>query len=60
MGISSVPRRKGDAVDVDDFSDFKQLVLKIVANTPQKITIYVDMADVQRSWKNVSPPFSDT
>jgi hypothetical protein len=46
--------RKGDAVDVDNFNEFKELALNLMERKPQKITIYLDMADIQRSWQNVS------
>ena len=46
--------RKGDAIDVENFQEFEELAQNIIKRKPQKITIYVDMADIQTSWRNVS------
>ena len=46
--------RKGDTIDVENFQEFEELAQNIIKRKPQKITIYVDMADIQTLWRNVS------
>jgi hypothetical protein len=44
--------RKSDAVDIDTFEEYKDLSATIQDKGPAKITIFVDMADVQKAFKN--------
>jgi hypothetical protein len=46
--------RKGDAIDIDNFNDYKELIERILERKPSKITIFIDMADIQKSWRSVS------
>jgi hypothetical protein len=41
--------RKGDALNIDDYQDFKELVVAILASKPEKISVFVDMADIQKA-----------
>jgi hypothetical protein len=45
---------KADAVDIDNFKEFKQFVANVIANSAKKVTVFVDMAVLQNSWKAVS------
>ncbi|KAJ7716717.1 hypothetical protein B0H16DRAFT_1741051 [Mycena metata] len=42
--------KKGDSVDVDNFSEYKDLVTDILTGLPAKMNIYTDMADIQKRW----------
>jgi hypothetical protein len=44
--------RKGDAIDIDNFDEYKDITSVIREKKPAKITIFVNMADVQKSFKN--------
>jgi hypothetical protein len=46
--------RKGDAVDIDTFEEYKELVVDILESLPTKMNIYIDMADVEKRWSKVS------
>ncbi|KAJ6569892.1 hypothetical protein B0H10DRAFT_2238147 [Mycena sp. CBHHK59/15] len=41
--------KKGDAVDIDSYDEYKDLVTDILENLPPKMTI-LDMADIQKRW----------
>ncbi|KAF8189594.1 hypothetical protein K438DRAFT_1552338, partial [Mycena galopus ATCC 62051] len=43
-------RKKGEALDIDDVDEYKDLVKEIVEEVSVKITIYVDMAEIQKKW----------
>ncbi|KAF8237242.1 hypothetical protein L208DRAFT_1248422 [Tricholoma matsutake] len=45
---------KGDAIDIDNFDEYKDITSVIREKKPSKITIFVDMADIQKSFKNAS------
>ncbi|KAJ7692826.1 hypothetical protein B0H16DRAFT_1398800 [Mycena metata] len=42
--------KKGDSVDIDTASEYEDLVMDILTGRPLKMTIYVDMADIQKRW----------
>ncbi|KAJ7686295.1 hypothetical protein B0H17DRAFT_1204353 [Mycena rosella] len=42
--------KKGDAVDIDCFDEYTDLAADILEGLPPKMTIFVDMADIQRRW----------
>jgi len=46
--------RKGDALDIDNLDDYKELASNIEAKSVKKITVYVDMGDIQKAWRSVS------
>ncbi|KAM6491722.1 hypothetical protein JOM56_012762 [Amanita muscaria] len=50
--LCSPARAKGDAIDIDNFDEYKDLTSVICEKKPCKITIFIDMADVQKSFKN--------
>ncbi|KAJ7729561.1 hypothetical protein B0H16DRAFT_1330360, partial [Mycena metata] len=45
--------KKGDSVDVDNVSEYEDLVTNILAGLPAKTNIYIDMADIQKHWRGV-------
>lgn len=50
--------RKTDAIDIDNYQDFQDLVKKLNNNAgpgrSTRVTIYHDMQDIQKAWRNVS------
>jgi hypothetical protein len=45
---------KGDACDVENFSEYEDVVKKVLEKRPTRaITVYVDMKDVDRAAKKV-------
>jgi len=52
---------KGDACDVENFSEYQDVVSKIIERQPTRaVTISVDMADVERAAAKVSSLFTST
>ncbi|GLB45134.1 hypothetical protein LshimejAT787_2000390 [Lyophyllum shimeji] len=47
-------RAKGDAIDIDDFEEYKDLCKTVRTKKPSKITIFVDLADVRKMLKKSS------
>jgi len=39
---------------VDNFEEYEELVSNIIKRKPGKITVYVDMADIQKAWRSIS------
>ncbi|KAJ7787718.1 hypothetical protein B0H14DRAFT_3579312 [Mycena olivaceomarginata] len=50
MKVQLLSVRKSDAVDIDSYDEFKELVTDILENLLPKMTIFVDMADIQKRW----------
>jgi hypothetical protein len=45
---------KGDACDVENFSEYEDVVKKVLEKRPTRaITVYVDMKDIERAAKKV-------
>ncbi|KAJ7888204.1 hypothetical protein B0H13DRAFT_2342055 [Mycena leptocephala] len=42
--------KKGDAVDIDTFEEYQDLVVDINKELPPKMNIFVDMSDVEKQW----------
>lgn len=51
--ISDIPCRKGDALDINNFAEYQDLVKNIIEGMPSKMNIYIDMADIQKRWSGV-------
>jgi len=49
--LCSPSRAKSDAIDIDTFDEYKDLTDTIQAKKPSKITVFIDMDDVQRAFK---------
>ncbi|KAJ7201418.1 hypothetical protein GGX14DRAFT_371289 [Mycena pura] len=47
-------RAKSDALDIDGFSDYKDLNKKIQETIPSKIAIWADMLDIHKAFSGVS------
>ncbi|GLB45367.1 hypothetical protein LshimejAT787_2200300 [Lyophyllum shimeji] len=47
-------RAKGDAIDIDDFEEYKDLCKTVRTKKPSKITIFVNLADVRKMLKKSS------
>ncbi|KAJ7085267.1 hypothetical protein C8R44DRAFT_651224 [Mycena epipterygia] len=45
--------KKGEALDIETYEKYKALVVDIIQGLPQKLTIYADMADIQKRWNRV-------
>jgi hypothetical protein len=56
---TSSTNSKGDAVDVENFSDYKDLVGNLTEKKPNKITIFVDMNDIKLAWSTRGSGGSD-
>ncbi|KAJ7502229.1 hypothetical protein B0H11DRAFT_1663061, partial [Mycena galericulata] len=49
MKVQLAGTKKGEALDIDTAEEYKELVTdKILEGMPSKVTIYVDMADIQK------------
>ncbi|KAJ7098942.1 hypothetical protein C8R44DRAFT_642692 [Mycena epipterygia] len=57
--ISDIPCRKGDALDIDNFAEYQDLVKDIIEGMPSKMNIYIDMADIQKRWSGRGSQGSD-
>ncbi|KAJ7501190.1 hypothetical protein B0H11DRAFT_1713897 [Mycena galericulata] len=44
--------KKTEALDIDTWSEYKDLAKGIVKDLPVKVTIYVDMEDIQKRWSH--------
>ncbi|KAJ7152801.1 hypothetical protein C8R46DRAFT_1042435 [Mycena filopes] len=51
--------KKTDSVDIDTLTEYKELVNDILTQLPSKMTIYVDMADIQKRWSGRGSHGSD-
>ena len=40
-------------MDVEDFGEYTDLAKEIIKALPVKLTIYVDMAEIQKRWSRV-------
>jgi hypothetical protein len=40
-------------LDVEDFGEYTDLAKEIIKALPVKLTIYVDMAEIQKRWSRV-------
>ncbi|KAF5314283.1 hypothetical protein D9619_011846 [Psilocybe cf. subviscida] len=49
--ISIGKKAKTDAVDIDKFSEYKDIVGRILAKSPSKIFVYIDLEEVKKSAK---------
>jgi hypothetical protein len=45
--------RKSDAVDIENFDEYNDLAKDILESLPPKMTIFVDMAEIQKRWSGV-------
>ncbi|KAJ7355940.1 hypothetical protein DFH08DRAFT_803871 [Mycena albidolilacea] len=50
MKVQLAGVKKGDSIDVDNWSEYESLAKDIIETLPSKMNIYVDMADVQKRW----------
>ena len=50
---------KGDAVDIENFDDYKDLVGNLTDKKPNKITIFVDMNEIKLAWSTRGSGGSD-
>jgi len=41
---------KGNAIDINNFDEYKDITSVIWEKKPKKITIYINMVDVQKSF----------
>ncbi|KAJ6553683.1 hypothetical protein B0H10DRAFT_2241856 [Mycena sp. CBHHK59/15] len=49
--VLALPNKvKGDALDIDNFADYEELTKNILECRSSKVTIYLDMTDIQKAW----------
>jgi hypothetical protein len=54
MHVSS----KSDSIDVDDQSEYEDMVKKILEKKPKKVTILVEMVDVKKGCQKAQVPYN--